>query len=355
MKVTNVTTRGGALVRGFEIQGPETVSLGDPPGCRVAFLPLSPTRGTGPTARLAQINGFLDEGVRATTVRAGCALLGPAEAQRRLSEAGLVRAYADLLRDYDMSGVVQEKTTRAVAEALGVDVFAQGKLLRIETSPDGKELLQAALAFVAFDGKAGPIRWSVDVGVVQGQEDSRFERTTVDRDSTLAWIYTAGAVVLAGVGLIQAEEDGFTAGTAILVAPALGIAFVFGDGPPTTKESGEHRVSKQDVTVVAGFKRLIEISVRIIAKSAAVPDKPSEKQAAVMPGLEPVSIDPSADATLLAQAIGKAVTVHPKDGEAFQAVFEGMQGGQAQFKANDARKALSLDAIDRVVIEPPKR
>lgn len=103
-------------------------SLSATPLVSVAVLPLQNTR-LGP-----QIAIDLNRGIVQALSRSNPTLkiLGPAEVQETLSRAGLVETYAQFLRDYGTSGLLNKSALAKLGEALGVDGILQGDISQLE-------------------------------------------------------------------------------------------------------------------------------------------------------------------------------------------------------------------------------
>ena len=103
-------------------------SLSTTPLASVAILPLQNTR-LGP-----QIAIDLNRGIVQALSRSNSSLkiMGPVEAQDKLSSAGLIETYSQFLRDYGTSGLLNKAALAKLGESLGVDAILQGDISQLE-------------------------------------------------------------------------------------------------------------------------------------------------------------------------------------------------------------------------------
>jgi len=119
------------------------------------------------------------------------ALMGPEEAGARLDQAGGAQDYADLLEDFDRTGVADSQRLAAVTRALGSDHF-----LQVRASYREEEFLDPLLfSYDEFDDETrqtlvlvarlwthqgpGPV-WEAVVRTTSETDDFREEEHTVD-------------------------------------------------------------------------------------------------------------------------------------------------------------------------------
>lgn len=133
-------------------------SLSTTPLSSVAVLPLQNIR-LGP-----QIAIDLNRGIVQALSRSNPTLkiMGPAEAQDKLSSAGLIETYSQFLRDYGTSGLLNKTALAKLGEALGVDAILQGDISQLEQR-DGYPYHPAYTKLVLRDSiislKSGVLLW----------------------------------------------------------------------------------------------------------------------------------------------------------------------------------------------------
>ena len=101
--------------------------FGSRPVRSVAVLPLENGR-LGPQIA-ANINGGILQGIGRRNP--SLVLVGPRDAQERISDGGLIEAYAQFLRDYATSGLINRTTLSKVGAALRVDAVLQGEITQL--------------------------------------------------------------------------------------------------------------------------------------------------------------------------------------------------------------------------------
>ncbi len=179
IRSVQVTQRGGELHWDLERRKPVTLTFGKPSGCRVAFLPLVGAQFG--VAAVAYANLALDSAMLVIPSAPGCQIISPAQVQDKLSRANLVAQYAQMQRDFDRVGLLDEAVIRRVADALGADVLVEGRLVNMEVDLQTDTFGQAAIAFVGLDRGIGGIVWTSFAGAKSVKVDTLFERTFVEQ------------------------------------------------------------------------------------------------------------------------------------------------------------------------------
>lgn len=267
--VTETTHRGGELSRRITALPPDIVRLAKASGCRVAFLPLVQANGTatGAGIDLALANHLLDTGIRKVPVQKGCAVTTTTDAERKLSDAGLVGQYAQLLRDYDRSGLIDEARIRKMGEVLDSDIVAQGQLLELKADLAADNFQSATIRFTAMNAKTGRIGWSVQTTALQNEVDSRFERKAIERDDHDAKVYTGISIGSAIIGLIAYNKKQEELGVALML-PLAGIYFAWMEKSRTTAVDDQQRVNIKRTSVAEGFNMLVDRSIQELIEAS---------------------------------------------------------------------------------------
>lgn len=154
---THVTTLSGG--RGYKMAMPTpavTTTVADHDACRVAFLPFA----IRPTASRVDVDAaYLTSKLQAFTASmrtlAGCKIVGPDEAQSELAKAGLVRDFAQALRDAESSGLLDEAVFRSVGTALHVDTIVHGRVASMAVDLGHDRFRGGQIEFHVISGKTG--------------------------------------------------------------------------------------------------------------------------------------------------------------------------------------------------------
>jgi hypothetical protein len=104
-------------------------------------------------------------------------IVGPAEAQEKLSSAGLVETYSQFLRDYGTSGLLNKAALAKIGEALGVDAILQGDILQLEQQdgyPYHPAYTKLVLRYSLISLRSGVLLWEISVA-------ARKEKTALNK------------------------------------------------------------------------------------------------------------------------------------------------------------------------------
>src|SRR5262245_38107976 len=88
--------------------------------------------------------------------------MGPAEAQDKLSSAGLIETYSQFLREYGTSGILNKTALAKLGEALGVDAILQGDISQLEQQdgyPYHPAYTKLVLRYSIISLKSGVLLW----------------------------------------------------------------------------------------------------------------------------------------------------------------------------------------------------
>lgn len=185
---------------------------------RVAFMPFQNTAMLAHhtlEVDVAFANEKIAAGMADFQRNTGFATLDPNETQALLSERNLTGEYAQMLRDYLVSGLIDVQVVRKIASALRADVIVQGLLVSYGFEPltihaegltrsldpkNWRYLSNATARWFVFEASSGRIEWNVTT-MVRQEWTVRFSR---EENKTLAHIGlgVTTAIALAGVGLI---------------------------------------------------------------------------------------------------------------------------------------------------------
>lgn len=105
---------------------------------------------------------------------ASVAIVGPAEAIKRLNDNNLADDWGDFYEDYSQTGVPNSRILQKVGKALGVDVILQGALVRV-VQQDGE-----------FGGNKGTTRVTVRFSLLGTAEGSRLWEASAEGHKTTA-------------------------------------------------------------------------------------------------------------------------------------------------------------------------
>ncbi len=277
VKVTHLTERGGGVGYKVKIQEPMVTRIDpDLSGCNMAFLPFaSRTGAVSIDLDLAFANRKLDVIVGFVKGRSKkCKVVSPNKAQQQLSKSGLIQPYAQALRNYATSGMIDESVIRKVANALGVDMLIQTKLLRFDADISTNQFRAARVRFIAFSKKTGRVAYSVESSGAAKKFDTRFTHKSVKRDHSSAALYTMIAGGIGAVGLLVtlfADDNDLTPVGISMMIPAAGIPLARRDGEVFRKEEGDHYdKSSRGMSVQAGFSKVLHKGLVPVLKLAGL-------------------------------------------------------------------------------------
>lgn len=124
----------------------------------IAVLPLQNTR-LGPQIAIGLNRGVVQAlGRRNPNLK----IMGPAEAQEKLSSSGLIETYSQYLRDYGTSGLVNKAALVKMGDALGVDAILQGDISELEQQdgyPYHAAYIKLTLRYSVVSLKSGVLLW----------------------------------------------------------------------------------------------------------------------------------------------------------------------------------------------------
>ena len=131
----------------------------------IAVLPLQNTR-LGPQVAIDLNRGVVQELSRRNP---NLRIMGPAEAQEKLSSAGLIESYSQFLRDYGTSGLLNKAVLMKLGDALCVDAVLQGDISQLEQQ-DGvygyiRAYTKLTLRYSVISLKSGVVLWESSVTV----------------------------------------------------------------------------------------------------------------------------------------------------------------------------------------------
>jgi hypothetical protein len=207
-----------------------------------AFMPFQNTAFLTQTAvdvNIAFANEQIAAGMAEFQRRTGVATLDPNETQSILSDKGLTTEYAQVLRDYNVSGLIDVRVVRKIAQALRADVIVQGLLIgyTVDTvgweyrgvanqgDPKTKYLTGATARWLVFDASSGRIEWNVVTSL--GQEYRVV--MSVDQDKTLAHVGMGltAAIALAGIGVMLGAMESDSPGTMLIAGGVMMLPVCF--------------------------------------------------------------------------------------------------------------------------------
>jgi hypothetical protein len=136
--------------------------LSSTPLSSMAVLPLQNTR-RGPQIAIALTSDVVTE-LRSRNPH--LTIMGPAAVQERLNATRLIGTYAQFLRDYGTSGLLDTAALTKIAHALGVDALVQGEIAHLDQH-DGDRSHPASttltLHYSIIALKAGVLLWDSSV------------------------------------------------------------------------------------------------------------------------------------------------------------------------------------------------
>lgn len=165
----------------------------------------------------AKANQALDAALLKLEGLRHCSVVTTTDSQEKLSKAGLVAPYAQLRRDHELTGLLDEAVIRRMAETLGVDILIVGQLLGLDADLARDSFLAGAVVLSAYDRTTGRLSWTASHAARVRSVDTRYERTR------------------------QVAKWGY--------------------GDPQVKEEGGHVVGIQTMSVAAGLGRMVQGAV----------------------------------------------------------------------------------------------
>lgn len=207
-----------------------------------AFMPFQNTAQMAMQSVFVDIafaNELIASGMADFQRRTGIATLDPTETQAMLSDQNLTGEYAQVLRDYLISGLIDVKVIRRIATALRADVIVQGLLvgysiepvqyrfhnLQDSGNPKNDYLTRATTRWFVFNAASGRIEWNFITEVTQDYQ----VHISVEHDKTLAHIGLGitAAMAIAGAGVMFGGLDSDSPLTMIGVGAGLMLPVCF--------------------------------------------------------------------------------------------------------------------------------
>jgi hypothetical protein len=139
----------------------------------IAILPFQHTR-FGPHIALS-LNRSIEQAFAARNQR--MRIVGPAEAQAILGAANLVEVYAQLVRDYRTSGLLNKGALHQVHDALNVDAILSGSLtsvVQLDGAPHRPAFTTLTFTYALIGLRNGVLLWDTAATV-------NTERTVFDK------------------------------------------------------------------------------------------------------------------------------------------------------------------------------
>jgi hypothetical protein len=139
----------------------------------IAILPFQPTR-FGPHMALS-LNRGIEQAFAARNQR--IRMVGPAEAQAILGAANLVEVYAQLVRDYRTSGLLNKGALHQVHDTLNVDAILSGSItsvVQLDGAPHRPAFTHLTLTYALIGLRNGVLLWDTAATV-------NTERTVFDK------------------------------------------------------------------------------------------------------------------------------------------------------------------------------
>lgn len=141
-----------------QVRSYQDPSLSTTPLSSVAILPLQNIR-LGPQIAI-DLNRSIIQAVSRNNPK--LMIMGPAEAQEKLSSNGLVETYSQFLRDYGTSGLLNKTTLAKLEKVLGVDAILQGDISQLEQQdgyPYHPASTKLVLRYSIISLKSGVLLW----------------------------------------------------------------------------------------------------------------------------------------------------------------------------------------------------
>ena len=139
----------------------------------IALLPLQPTRLDPHMA--VSLNRSIEQAFAARNQR--MRIVGPAEAQAILGAANLVEVYAQFVRDYRTSGLLNKGALHQVHDALNVDAMLSGSItsvVQLDGAPHRPAFTHLTLTYALIGLRHGVLLWDTAATV-------NTERTVFDK------------------------------------------------------------------------------------------------------------------------------------------------------------------------------
>jgi hypothetical protein len=281
ISTTVVTESGGGLKFPLVVKtnDPGAGSTQDKPRKieAIAFMPFinSPTFSSSGDLNVALANEQMSEAIRDKEGTGGVRLIDPLETEDRMSSLSLTTAYADVLRDYNASGLVDRDKIKKIAAKLGVDLLVQGRLEGYAVATEYDFFAAASIRWLIFDGKTGQLRPALEVEAAQQRLDGRFSNTYVKEDASLAHLglaVTLGMHVVGWVMFIDGLEsdDGGEAGVgAAMLFPVCFAPLFYTEGSRQHVSIGAFAPPESPVTIRVALIQMVDLSLKRILERYA--------------------------------------------------------------------------------------